>query len=138
VRRALGWGAAAAGLVTAGLVAAVWLAPPPQPVPGPEPGRSLFRAHCASCHGADGRGGWRAWLLFLRPGNLAAPEAAALPDQYLADLIRRGGASVGKPGMPSFGFVLSDAEIEALVAYLRALPRASAPPTAVRRQRAAL
>jgi mono/diheme cytochrome c family protein len=49
---------------------------------------------------------------------------ASLPDRYLADLIRHGGSSLGKPGMPSFGFVLGDAEIDALVQYVRSLPRA--------------
>jgi mono/diheme cytochrome c family protein len=48
---------------------------------------------------------------------------ASLPDQYLADVIRHGGATFGKPGMPSFGFVLSDAEIEAVIQYVRSLPR---------------
>jgi mono/diheme cytochrome c family protein len=62
--------------------------------------------------------------LFLRPGDLASPAMASLPDRYLADLIRHGGSSLGKPGMPSFGFVLSDAEIDALVQYVRSLPRA--------------
>jgi mono/diheme cytochrome c family protein len=49
---------------------------------------------------------------------------ASLPDRYLADLIRHGGSALGKPGMPSFGFVLSDAEIEAVIQYVRSLPRA--------------
>jgi mono/diheme cytochrome c family protein len=49
---------------------------------------------------------------------------AALSDQYLVDLIRQGGSSYGKPGMPSFGFTLTDAEITALVSYLRNLARA--------------
>ena len=90
--------------------------------PGPEPGRTLYQAHCATCHGADGRGGtWRARLLWLRPGDLAGPETAALSDQYLVDVIRHGGSNFGKPGMPSFGFALGDDEIRALVAYLRAL-----------------
>lgn len=119
----------AAGVLALGLGAAAGAAlllPPSPPPPGPEPGRALYRAHCAGCHGADGRGRtWRARLLWLRPGNLADPAAAALTDAYLADLIRHGGATFGKPGMPSFGFALSEAEIRALVAYLRALPRAA-------------
>lgn len=123
MRRGVLWGGAAAVLGLAGAIAAALLAPLPPGPPGPEPGRSLFRAHCATCHGADGRGGsWRARLLFLRPGDLADPRAAALPDPYLRDIIRRGGADFGKPGMPSFGFTLSDAEIEALAGYVRALP----------------
>jgi len=119
----------AAALVTLGLVAllaALLLAPLPPGPPGPEPGRTIFHGHCATCHGSDGHGGsWRARLLLLRPGNLASPETAALPDAYLADLIRQGGSTFGKPGMPSFGFTLTDPEIQALIAYLRTLPAAS-------------
>jgi mono/diheme cytochrome c family protein len=48
---------------------------------------------------------------------------ASLPDQYLADMIRHGGSTFGKPGMPSFGFVLSEEEIDAVVQYVRTLPR---------------
>jgi mono/diheme cytochrome c family protein len=120
----------AAGLVALGLAAlvvALLLAPPAPSPPGPEPGRSVFHSHCATCHGSDGRGrSWRARLLLLRPGNLAGPETAALPDTYLADIIRQGGSTFGKPGMPSFGFTLTDAELQALIRYLRTLP--SAPP----------
>jgi mono/diheme cytochrome c family protein len=116
----------AAALLTLGLAALVvvlLLAPLPPSPPGPEPGRSLFHGHCATCHGSDGRGGsWRARLLLLRPGNLTSPETAALPDAYVADIIRQGGSTFGKPGMPSFGFTLTDAEVQALIAYLRALP----------------
>ena len=43
-------------------------------------------------------------------------------------------ATLGKPGMPSFGFALSEAEIQALVAYLRALPLARAPRAAAGRR----
>jgi mono/diheme cytochrome c family protein len=46
----------------------------------------------------------------------------ALSDQYLFDITKQGGASIGKPGMPAFGFHLSDAEIQGLVRFLRALP----------------
>jgi mono/diheme cytochrome c family protein len=129
VTRRLRWGAVAVVLALAGVVAGLLLAPPPESPPGPEPGRSLFQAHCASCHGADGRGGaWRARLTLLRPGDLVAPEMAALPDAYLVVLIRQGGSVFGKPGMPSFGSVLSDEEIRALVAYLRALSRTGPAP----------
>ena len=80
--------ALALAALVAGAVALVRAPLPPSPR-GPEPGRALFQAHCASCHGAAGRGdSWRARLLFLRPGNLASPAMASLPDQYLADVIR--------------------------------------------------
>ena len=124
-RRALAYALAGAALVAlvAGAVALVRAPLPPSPR-GPEPGRSLFQTHCATCHGPAGRGdSWRARLLFLRPGNLADPAMASLPDQYLADMIRHGGSTFGKPGMPSFGFVLSEEEIDAVIQYVRSLPR---------------
>jgi mono/diheme cytochrome c family protein len=113
--------------VLALLVAGVALvrAPLPPSPRGPEPGRTLFQTHCATCHGAAGRGdSWRARLLFLRPGDLSSHAIASLPDRYLADLIRHGGSSFGKPGMPSFGFVLNDTEISAVIQYVRSLARA--------------
>jgi mono/diheme cytochrome c family protein len=45
----------------------------------------------------------------------------ALQDDYLFTLIKNGGATIGKPGMPAFGYHLSDLEIRALVAYVRTL-----------------
>jgi mono/diheme cytochrome c family protein len=119
--------AAVAGLVLilAGTAVALLVAPLPPSPRGPEPGRTLYQTHCATCHGAAGRGdSWRALLLLLRPGDLSSPALAALSDRYLADLVRHGGSSFGKPGMPSFGFVLSEAEIEAVIQYVRTLPRA--------------
>jgi mono/diheme cytochrome c family protein len=124
-RRALGWATLGAILILAGGGGWLMLAPVPPSPRGPEPGRSLYQAHCATCHGASGRGdSWRARLLFLRPGDLTSPATATLPDQYLSDLVRHGGATFGKPGMPSFGFVLTEAEIQALIQYVRTLPRA--------------
>jgi mono/diheme cytochrome c family protein len=124
-RRALAWGLVGVALVLAGTGVALVRAPLPPSPRGPEPGRTVYQAHCATCHGVAGRGdSWRARLLFLRPGDLASPAMAALPDRYLIDLVRHGGSTFGKPGMPSFGFVLSDAEIEAVVQYVRTLPRA--------------
>lgn len=113
------------GLALAGTAVALVLAPLPPSPRGPEPGHKLYQMHCATCHGAAGRGdSWRARLLFLRPGDLASPALATLPDRYLVELVRHGGSAYGKPGMPSFGFVLTDAEIEAVVLYVRTLPRA--------------
>lgn len=78
---------------------------------------------CASCHGADGRGSWRAWVFMIRPGDLTdAAQMRAYSDRYLFDLIKHGGSPIGRPGMPAFGEALSDTDIEALVRYVRALP----------------
>ena len=87
-------------------------------------GHGLYAQHCASCHGSSGTGSWRAWLFLIRPGNLAdAKQMDVLSDQYLFDLIKHGGANIGKPGMPAFGFHLKDEEVRDLVAYVRSLPR---------------
>ena len=81
----------------------------------------LYLTHCATCHGSDGRGSWRATLLFIQPGDLTDSRTlASVDDQYLLELIKNGGATLGRPGMPAFGYHLSDAEIRELVAYLRA------------------
>jgi len=123
--RAVPWGIGVLALGLTAVLAALILAPPPPSPHGPEPGRSLFRAHCAGCHGTDGRGRtWRARVLFLRPGDLTRSEMSALPDAYFVELMRQGGAIYGKPGMPSFRVTLTDAEIVDLVRYLRVLPRA--------------
>jgi len=101
----------------------------PYPVPkGASPVQRLYLSNCATCHGSDGRGSWRATLLFLRPGDLTDPRTLApLDDAYLLGLIKNGGATLGRPGMPAFGFHLSDAEIRELISYLRALPARSQP-----------
>jgi len=96
----------------------------PYPVPkGATPAQRLYLTNCATCHGSDGRGSWRATLLLMRPGDFIDPRTLApLDDAYLLELIKNGGANLGRPGMPAFGFHLSDAEIRELIAYLRALP----------------
>jgi mono/diheme cytochrome c family protein len=47
-------------------------------------------------------------------------------DAYLFDLVKHGGAPIGRPGMPGFGATLSDADIALLVAYARSLPARAA------------
>ncbi|HKZ05883.1 MAG TPA: cytochrome c [Methylomirabilota bacterium] len=109
-------------MIVGSLTAALFL---PFPVPKrAAPERRLYLEHCATCHGADGSGSWRATLFLMRPGDLRDPRVMdALTDEYLQTLIRNGGASLGKPGMPAFGYHLGDEDIRALVTYLRTLPK---------------
>jgi mono/diheme cytochrome c family protein len=103
-----------------------WLLNDPPPPAAASRGERLYYAYCVECHGRDGRGSWRAALFLLRPGSLADPSRMAThTDQYLFDMLKHGGAPVGRPGMPAFGYHLSDADIQTLVAYLRTLPRSS-------------
>jgi mono/diheme cytochrome c family protein len=96
----------------------------PHPVPKTAtPVQRLYLGLCAECHGANGHGSWRATILLMRPGNLADPDTLrGRSDDYVFDLIKHGGATIGKPGMPAFGFHLSDEQIRQLVRHVRALP----------------
>jgi len=112
----------AIGVFAGGLA---WLLDTPRPPAGGPKAQRLFLGLCATCHGPDGRGSWRAALFLVRPGNLA--DAATIDrhsDQYLFDLIKYGGAPIGRPGMPAFGSTLNDDEIAELVRYVRGLSRA--------------
>jgi mono/diheme cytochrome c family protein len=110
------------GLFAAGLA---WLLSDPRPPAGAGRDVRLYYAYCAECHGTDGRGSWRAALFLLRPGDLTdRGRMGAQSDQYLFNLIKHGGASIGRPGMPAFGAQLSDADIQRLVAYVRQLSSA--------------
>jgi mono/diheme cytochrome c family protein len=110
---------AAVGLFTGGLA---WLLDTPRPPRGAARGERLYYAYCVDCHGSDGRGSWRAWLFLIRPGDLSDPaRMRSHSDRYLFDIIKHGGAPLGRPGMPAFGFHVNDADVEALVRYLRGL-----------------
>ena len=108
---------AAIGLFTGGLA---WLLDTPKPPPGADRAERLYYAFCASCHGVDGRGSWRAALFLVRPGDLTdTNRITARADQYLFDIIKHGGSPIGRPGMPAFGSTLSDEDITLLVQYVR-------------------
>ena len=114
--------ALAASTYTAGVVFAAGVGST-----APRTGPSNYQSHCASCHGAGGKGdGWTAWLYRLKMRDLTdAAYMQTLPDDYIFQIIKHGGASLGKPGMPSWGQDLSDREIRDLVVHIRSL---AAPP----------
>jgi mono/diheme cytochrome c family protein len=112
---------AAIGLFTGGLA---WLLDTRRPATGSPPAERLYLGLCSTCHGVDGQGSWRAALFLIRPGNLGAGGAVSRrTDEYLFDIIKHGGAPIGRPGMPGFGATLGDADIKALVPYVRGLGR---------------
>jgi len=79
-------------------------------------GKHLYEKNCASCHGGDGKGGVGVPLSL--PSFLHS-----VPDTYLQKTIR-----YGRPGrvMPPFRY-LSDAQINAIVGYLRSFAPGKAP-----------
>jgi mono/diheme cytochrome c family protein len=119
---------AALGVILLNAVVFVAFWPLPGPPPGASPAQRLYFAYCVTCHGSGGNGSWRATILLIQPGDLSDPRRMrALTDPYLFDVIKQGGATIGKPGMPAFGFHLSDAQIRDLVRFLRTLPRKESP-----------
>jgi mono/diheme cytochrome c family protein len=89
-------------------------------------GKSLFTQQCAGCHGATGKGdGVAAAALNPKPSDLTNKAyMAGLKDQYLFDLIQKGGAAMGKsPLMPPLGSKLKDGDIRDVIAYVRSLAK---------------
>jgi mono/diheme cytochrome c family protein len=87
-------------------------------------GKADYQIFCASCHGATGGGdGPVAQALDPKParhsdGNFMNP----LKDDYLFQVIKFGGASVGKsPMMAPVGGSLSDQQIRNVIAFIRSL-----------------
>ena len=113
------------GIVAFGLVATIVAitVEEPAPPPGAPLGERIYYRYCAHCHGRDGRGSWRATIFLIRTGDLTdASRMQQNSDRYLFELIKLGGAPLGKPGMPGFAFQLTDQHIEAVIAYVRNLP----------------
>jgi putative heme-binding domain-containing protein len=87
-------------------------------------GKILFVHYCAHCHGLSGDGdGFNAEFLDKEPAELSDQKFQAKKTNHqIYKVINKGGASVRKSHlMPVFGKTLSEAEIWALVAYVRDL-----------------
>jgi mono/diheme cytochrome c family protein len=85
-------------------------------------GRALFAGRCAACHGDEGRGdGPNAYTLDPPPPDLA--RAATAPDPAAwRRIIEEGSRALARsPLCPPWGRVLSDAEVDALLAHLERL-----------------
>jgi cbb3-type cytochrome c oxidase subunit III len=80
--------------------------------------KRLFARHCATCHGRDGQAEtFKA--KFNRARNLTDPAwQAEVSDERLFNSITH-----GRGHMPAWGKKLSEAEIDALVAYVRRLKK---------------
>ncbi len=83
-------------------------------------GASVYRKHCAQCHGEKGEGVPKAYVALA--GNRAVNATQAV---NLVQTVLRGGfapATTGNPrpfGMPPFAQILSDADIAAVLSYVR-------------------
>lgn len=123
---------AATALVAAIGAAAWWFANRPPRIDPDDAhqvarGEVIYRAHCASCHGAnlEGQPDWR---VPLPSGRLPAPPHDASghtwhhPDAVLLRIVREGPAFYATLGaetdMPAFRTVLSEEDMAAVLAYI--------------------
>jgi mono/diheme cytochrome c family protein len=87
-------------------------------------GKADYQIFCASCHGPTGDGdGPVAQALDPKPARHSDGNYMnALEDDYLFQVIKFGGASVGKsPMMAPVGGSLSDQQIRNVIAFIRSL-----------------
>lgn len=119
------------GLIVVGLLGvAVWAATPALVTPawaadGDDPGKAIYAAKCQACHGAGGLGdGPAAKALPKPPKSMATAEFQA----WATDEKLKASIGSGKPGSAMRGFPMDDAQMTALMAYIRTFaPKPPAP-----------
>lgn len=123
--------AAVLGVVGYGYVSAVDggpTGPTPDDAAVVETGKALYAANCASCHGADLKGE-KDWRKKNPDGTLPAPPHDVTghtwhhDDGLLFKITKNGGASIAPPGfksgMPAFADSMSDADIWAVLSFIK-------------------
>jgi cytochrome c6 len=78
---------------------------------------SVYKAKCAACHGADGKGNTPAGKQ-LGAHDFASPEVAKESDEDLIAIVTK-----GKNKMPAYGSSLKDPQIKDLIGYVRSLAK---------------
>ena len=78
-------------------------------------GAALYKAKCAMCHGADGSGATPMGKS-MKLRDLRSPEVQKQTDAELTKV-----TADGKGKMPAYKGKMTDAEISAVVAHMRAL-----------------
>ena len=76
---------------------------------------ALWAQHCASCHGKDGSGNT---AMGKKLGVKDYTKSQSFSDAEAANVIKN-----GKGKMKAYGSKLSDADVKALVAYVRSLKK---------------
>jgi len=91
-------------------------------------GQGLYAQHCASCHGAEleGQPNWRNQLpdgRYPAPPHDATGHTWHHDDAYLFETTKQGGQATAPrgfvSGMPAFASKLSDAEIWAILGFIK-------------------
>jgi len=75
-------------------------------------GEATYKAKCAACHGADGKG-----KAAMKTGDLASADVQKKSDADLSAVI-----TTGKPPMPAYK-TLTPEQVKDLVSYIRSLKK---------------
>jgi cytochrome c553 len=87
--------------------------------------KAVYEKECAKCHGASGAGdGAMGQKLKDKPSDWTKGAGlSGLDDAKIADAIKKGGGAVGKSkAMPAYP-KLSDGDVKALVAHIKAMKK---------------
>jgi len=106
-----------AGFLWVGCHSVPQVADTPRGADGPNPGQVIFQKHCAACHGPTGKGD--GYTTFNPP--VADLTSAKVHTQLAPQLIRTVHKGRANTAMGRWENVLSDQDIEDVVAYLRSL-----------------
>lgn len=87
----------------------------------PDAGEHLYKQYCASCHGKDGKGnGVMINMISIKPADHTNPaKMDGMTNAELIDIVTNGKGI--ESYMPAWKGILSQAEIEAVVSYVRFL-----------------
>jgi mono/diheme cytochrome c family protein len=104
----------------------------PQPLSADNPdmvaGQAIYRDQCSACHGLEGKGVPRLFPSIAQSSSVRSNDPATL-----IRIVLRGARSVAtdaeptSPGMPSYGWQLDDAQVAAVLTYIRNAWGAAAP-----------
>jgi cytochrome c6 len=86
-------------------------------------GKALWDANCAQCHGKAGNADTKMGKTLGAKDLTSAQVQSSFTDAKAATVIKEGVKENGKTTMKAFGGKLSDADIKALVAYVRTLKK---------------
>jgi cytochrome c553 len=85
--------------------------------------KANYEKHCAKCHGPDGKGQTKMGKQAGAKDYTDAKVQAEMDDTKAFKSIKEGQKVNGKEAMKPFGDKLSDDEIKALLAYIRAFKK---------------